>query len=144
MEIAVAELGVHENALPGQHNARIVEYHQTTTLRATADETAWCSSFVNWVVVRSGRRGTSSAAARSWLEWGTAVDPPRPGAVTVIKKKSATHDAATGSTSGFHVGFYVSHTPTHVRLLGGNQSDQVKYSNFALASYDVRGHRWPV
>ena len=34
MDIAIAELGVHEGSLPGQHSARIVEYHQTTTLKA--------------------------------------------------------------------------------------------------------------
>ena len=63
MAIAIAELGVHVDSLPGQHNARILEYHQTTTLRATDDETPWCSSFVNWVLTQSGRRGTNSAAA---------------------------------------------------------------------------------
>lgn len=45
--------------------------------------------------------------------------------------------------TGFHVGFYVSSSPTSLRLLGGNQSDQVKYSNFALEKYDVKGHYWP-
>jgi hypothetical protein len=65
MEIATAELGVHENSLSGRHNARIIEYHQATTLRATTDETAWCSSFVNWVFRQSGRTGTNNAAARS-------------------------------------------------------------------------------
>ena len=28
--------------------------------------------------------------------------------------------------------------------LGGNQHDQVKFSNFFLTSYEVRGYRWPV
>ncbi len=60
MDIATAELGVHEDSLPGQHNARIVEYHQTTTLKATDDETPWCSSFVNWVMKQSGRSGTNA------------------------------------------------------------------------------------
>jgi len=57
MDIAVAELGVHEDSHPGQHNSRILEYHQTTTLKATTDETPWCSSFVNWVMIQSGRQG---------------------------------------------------------------------------------------
>ena len=38
MAIAIAELGVHVDSLPGQHNARILEYHQTTTLRATDEK----------------------------------------------------------------------------------------------------------
>lgn len=143
MAIAEAEVGVRENAAAGQHNKRILEFHKSTTLRATEDEVPWCSSFVNWVMVESGRTGTKSAAAKSWLNWGTALDTPRLGAVTVIKKKTGGADKATGSSSGFHVGFYVSATDTHLRLLGGNQSDSVKYSNFQLSKYDVKGYRWP-
>jgi uncharacterized protein (TIGR02594 family) len=143
VDIAIAELGVHENAAPGQHNKRIIEYHSATSLRATTDETPWCSSFVNWVMAQGGYRGTNNALARSWLDWGTGLTTSRVGAVTVIKKKSASSDAATGSLTGFHVAFYVSSTPAMLRLLGGNQGDRVKYSNFLLSSYDIRGYRWP-
>ena len=143
MPIAVAELGIAENARPGEHTQRILEYHKTTTLKATTDETPWCSSFVNWVMIQAGYRGTNSAAAKSWLNWGKPLDAPREGAITVIRKKGGTGDAATGSTSGYHVAFYLASTATHVRLLGGNQRDQVKESNYALAEYDVKGYRWP-
>jgi uncharacterized protein (TIGR02594 family) len=141
LQIAAAELGVHENSSPGQHTTRILEYHQTTTLRATADETAWCSSFVNWVVQQSGGRGTNSAAAKSWLNWGASATTPRAGDIVVIKRKKGGFTSATGSTSGYHVGFYVSSTRTHIRILGGNQHDSVTYSNFSLSSYDVQGYR---
>ena len=144
MAVAEAELGIHEDSLPGQHNQRIIEYHKTTTLKATTDETPWCSAFVNWVMTKAGYRGTNSALARSWLDWGKALQTPQVGAITVIKRKGATSDSATGSATGFHVAFYVSSTPTHIRLLGGNQSDQVKYSNFSLQSYEVKGYRWPL
>jgi uncharacterized protein (TIGR02594 family) len=143
MATAVAELGVHEESLPGQHNRRIIEYHSTTTLRATDDETPWCSSFVNWVMKTAGYRGTNSAAAKSWLDWGIKLTTPQNGAIVVIKRKKSGTDHATGSSSGFHVGFWVSETSTHIRLLGGNQSDQVKYSNFSLSGYEVKGYRWP-
>lgn len=92
---------------------------------------------------KAGYQGTKSAAAKSWLEWGAALAPPKAGAITVIKKKGQSSDAATGSTTGFHVGFWISQAGTSVRLLGGNQSDSVKYSNFSLSSYEIRGHRWP-
>ncbi len=143
LDIAVAELGVHEDSVQGAHTARIVEYHQTTTLRATDDETPWCSSFVNWVMRQSGRAGTNSALARSWLNWGTAVTDPSPGAVVVIKKTTPGTTRATGSTTGFHVGFYITKSQSYVRILGGNQSDQVKYSNFMLSAYEVKGYRVP-
>jgi uncharacterized protein (TIGR02594 family) len=143
MQVAAAELGVHENSLPGQHTQRIVEYHKTTTLKATTDETPWCSSFVNWVLMKAGVAGTNSAAAKSWLTWGRPIDPPRLGAVTVIKRKGMTQDQATGSASGFHVGFYVSSTASQVELLGGNQGNQVSRRGFSMTKYDIRGHRWP-
>jgi uncharacterized protein (TIGR02594 family) len=143
LQIAIDELGIHEDSLPGQHNARIVEYHQTTTLKATTDETPWCSSFVNWVLKQAGYNGTNSAAAKSWLNWGVAVANPTAGVITVIRKKIPGGDAATGSSSGFHVGFFVSLSAAHIRILGGNQSNQVKYSNFSLGSYEVKGYRKP-
>lgn len=143
MQIAMAELGIHEDSLPGHHNQRIIEYHKTTTLKATTDEIPWCSSFVNWVMTKAGYKGTNSAAAKSWLDWGTSLNSPREGVITIIKRKTTGFDKATGSSSGFHVGFYVSSSLTHIRLLGGNQADQVKYSNFALNYYEVKGYRWP-
>jgi uncharacterized protein (TIGR02594 family) len=141
--IAQHEIGVHEDSLPGHHTARIVEYHSTTSLKATDDETPWCSSFVNWCMKQAGIQGTGSAAAKSWLGWGQTLQDSREGAVVVIKKKSSGSDHTTGSSSGFHVAFFVSKTQTHIRLLGGNQSDQVKYSNFSLSAYEVKGYRWP-
>lgn len=144
MDIAVAELGIHEDSVQGQQNSRIVEYHQTTSLKATDDETPWCASFVNWVIRQSGRRGTNSAAAKSWLDWGAAVAVPTMGVVAVIKKKTPGQTQATGSSSGFHVGFFISISTTQIRILGGNQGDQVKYSDFSLASYEVKGYRRPL
>ena len=144
MDIAVAELGIHEDSVQGQQNSRILEYHQTTTLKATDDETPWCASFVNWVLRQSGRRGTNSAAAKSWLDWGAAVAVPAMGVVVVIKKSTSGVTQGTGSSSGFHVGFFISMSALHIRILGGNQGDQVKYSDFSLASYEVKGYRRPL
>ncbi len=145
MDIAIAELGIHEDAAPGKHNQRVLEYHQTTTLKATTDETPWCSSFVNWVMIRAGQRGTNNALAKSWLNWGRALETPKAGAILVIQRKTTGFDSATGSWTGFHVAFFVSATPSHLQLLGGNQGHQgkVKYSNYLLSAYDLRGARWP-
>ncbi|HEX5760734.1 MAG TPA: TIGR02594 family protein [Thermoanaerobaculia bacterium] len=67
-------------------NPRIVEYHRTTSLRATDDEVPWCSAFVNWCMREAGLRGTGSAAARSWLTWGSRLATPRRGCVTVLRR----------------------------------------------------------
>jgi uncharacterized protein (TIGR02594 family) len=147
MGIADAEFGVHRDMI--QHrNARIIEYLKTTTLGAAdanTDSTAWCSAFVNWVITKSGRSGTKNALAASWLDWrnGRTLDPPTFGSIVVIKKKNATSDAQTGSHTGNHVGFCVSYSPVHLRMLGGNQGNAVSLASFNLQTWGIRGAMWP-
>ncbi|WP_028886308.1 TIGR02594 family protein [Teredinibacter turnerae] len=142
-DIAVAEIGVKELLGIEKNNQRIIEYHSTTTLGAKTDEIPWCSSFVNWVMRQAGFEGTNNALAKSWLDWGSVVTTPQKGDVVVIKRKNATNDARTGSSSGYHVGFYVTSSNVVISLLGGNQSNSVKKSNFMLRSYDIAGFRRP-
>lgn len=128
-QIAKQELGVHET--PGSAaTQRIIEYHATTTLKATSDEVSWCSSFVNWCVVQTGLKGTNSAAARSWLDWGNVVDQPLEGDIVIFKR---------GATPSGHVAFFVKSSGDLVYVLGGNQSDQVKISAYKRG--DVLGYR---
>jgi uncharacterized protein (TIGR02594 family) len=120
-EIAKAELGTTE--VPGtQNNPRILEYHATTTLKATTDEVPWCSSFVNWCCVQAGIKGTNSAAARSWLKWGKQLKQPVEGCVAVFKRGS---DPAAG-----HVAFFVKQDGDFIYVLGGNQGGTVKISKY--------------
>lgn len=141
LEIAVAEIGQKE--MRGGENPRIVEYHDTTTLSANEDEVPWCSSFVNWCLKQAGIIGTNSAAAKSWLLWGRKIEQPEKGCICVIRQKKSGNDAATGSASGYHVGFWINEEAGHLRLLGGNQSAQVKISSFNLANYEICGYRMP-
>ena len=122
LEIAKGELGVHETPGP-EATARIVEYDQTTTLKATSDEVPWCSSFVNWCLAQVEVEGTNSAAAISWAEWGQETDSPMPGDITVFQWASGGH----------HVAFFVSYNAETdvVQVLGGNQHDKVCYANFS-------------
>lgn len=140
LTIARAEIGVKEIPGPGDH-PRIVEYHATTSLRATDDEVPWCSSFVSWCLKQAGIVGTNSAEAISWAKWGSAC-APQLGAITVIRHKRRP-DSTTGSASGNHVGFLVGADLAHVRLLGGNQADMVKESSFPLDRFEVLAYRWP-
>lgn len=132
LEIAEKEIGVVE--VPGAgDNPRIIEYHKATTLKATDDSVPWCSSFVNWCMREAGKTGTGSAAARSWLNWGRKLDAPIVGCITVLKR--------AGSPSNGHVAFYVAEAGSNIRLLGGNQSDQVKISSFPKSM--LLSYRWP-
>jgi uncharacterized protein (TIGR02594 family) len=142
LDIAEGELGTVEKR--GGENPRIIEYHDTCTLHAKEDEIAWCSSFVNWCMKKAGVKGTNSAAAKDWLDWGTPLSAPQVGCVCVIKQKGKKKsDQSTGTTSGYHVGLWMKTENGRVFLLGGNQGDQVKISSFGLGSYEICGYRWP-
>ena len=133
LDIARGELGVQELASAAA-NPRIVEYLRSTTLdggAAFTDETPWCSAFANWCVERAGHAGTDSAWARSWLTWGKPTTFPSVGCIVVLQR-----DANKG-----HVGFFVSRTPTRVRLLGGNQQNRVCEADYPLAH--LLGYRAP-
>lgn len=130
LEIAIKEKGVKE--VKGGENPRIIEYHSCTTLKATEDETPWCSAFMNWVMKEAGLPYTKSAAARSWLNWGTALGEPKEGCVVVLKR---------GAPPSAHVTLWVNGENGVFAGLGGNQGDMVKVSIFKNA--DVLGYRWP-
>jgi uncharacterized protein (TIGR02594 family) len=129
-------------------DSRIREYHGATTMGEKSDEVAWCSSFVNWVIARAGQKGTRSAAAASWVDWGATTDPRR-GAVVVIYNAKAANSAL--SRSGNHVGFLIEDVGWGWKLLGGNQGDMVKESCFSMVkescfskkSWTLKAVRWP-
>lgn len=134
LDVAVGELvrGVAE--IPGVgHNVRILEYHQATSLRAADDETPWCSSFVNWCLRQKWIRGTNSARARSFEEWGRPIGPT-PGAIAVLWR------GLPGGATG-HVGFYLGETAQSVILLGGNQGNSVSVALYPKSR--VLTFRWP-
>jgi uncharacterized protein (TIGR02594 family) len=139
--VAIARKEQGQIEIPGpEHNPRIIEYHAATTLRASSDETAWCSSFVNWCMQRAGITGTRSATAASWIHWGKACCA-KPGAITIIYNCRAAGSKLT--PSGYHVAFLTQETASHLHLLGGNQKDMVRISHYPKSSWQVKGYRWP-
>lgn len=132
LKIAIKEMGISEIS-GNKSNSRIIEYHSKTSLKATSDEVPWCSSFVNWCLDKSGFLGTNSAAARSWLSWGQRINFPAKGCVVILSR-------GKNPMQG-HVGFFLGIKNDFVSILGGNQSDSVKISNFPISS--IIGYRWP-
>ena len=47
----------------------------------------WCADFMNYVIKKSGAKGTQSRAARSFLEYGKRLDSPRVGAIVIFARK---------------------------------------------------------
>lgn len=128
LTIAENERGVKEMA-GSAANPRIIQYHATTKLKATSDEVPWCSSFVNWVMSQAKYPTTRSAAAKSWADYGREAIPQL-GVIAVFRRQG-----------GNHVGFYYGETATGVRVLGGNQSNEVNVRLYRKS--DLIGYRLP-
>lgn len=173
LTIARTQIGVTENRLmlpfslqlPWRDSPDVMDYHSTTDAKDTNDETAWCSSFVNWVITKSGRKGTDRAMAKSWLTWehGVEVTTPQEGDLVIIR--NALKDRRDPDTKGnllykpgYHVGFFISRNKDKITILGGNQGEEGKASvnetNYLLAQendpdsvlkgkYVVKGYRRP-
>ncbi|AXK83703.1 TIGR02594 family protein [Pseudolabrys taiwanensis] len=47
----------------------------------------WCADFMNFVFKKAGAKGTSSRAARSFLQYGKKLDGPRVGAIAIMWRK---------------------------------------------------------
>ncbi len=125
--ISIAEKELGQTEVAGKkHNERIIEYHATTG-GATTDENPWCASFVNWVLTQSGFEGAGSAWTHDWKKWGDGLPKPAVGSVAFIDWGKID---PTKNGKG-HVGFVVGKTAKNrIVLLGGNQSDQVRYTAF--------------
>ncbi|MCX2683371.1 TIGR02594 family protein [Campylobacter sp. MIT 21-1685] len=119
-KIARAELGVLEIE-KAEYNPRIIEYHSTTTGKFQDDETPWCSSFVNWVITQAGLKGTNSARAASWKNWGQKLDKPAYGCIGVKIRANGTGYVA------FIIGVL---NNKNLVGLGGNQADSVNCSDY--------------
>ncbi|HEX9936946.1 MAG TPA: TIGR02594 family protein [Longimicrobium sp.] len=130
--VAWGERGQKEHSGPGD-NPRILQYQTACSYNACDEDVPWCSSFANWVMKQAGIKGSGEASARSWARWGQKLDQPRRGAIVVLTRP--------GSPTNGHVAFYVGEEGNRVKLLGGNQENQVKISYYDKSR--VLGYRWP-
>lgn len=129
LTVARSKIGVREIS-GAKNNPEIVGFHGHTGLSANDDETPWCASFACSCLEHAGFKSPHSAAAISFLSWGKKLAVPKIGCIVVMSRPG-----------GNHVGFYVGGDSQTVKLLGGNQSDQVKVSSFQKSI--VKGYRWP-
>lgn len=130
---AWAELGVRE--IPGDANApEILRYFRDAGDDDVKTETTpWCAAFAGAMLKRAGVSNTGSLLARSYLEWGTALDDARLGAIAVFSR-------GDDPTAG-HIGFVIGEAAGKLYLLGGNQSDAVTVASFDKSR--LLGLRWP-
>jgi uncharacterized protein (TIGR02594 family) len=114
-EIAATQLGKRE----APDRAALQDYLKTGGVNLDPATLAWCAAFVNSSLGQAGIKGTGSNLARSFLNYGEAVDQPQKGDIAVFSR---------GDPMGpyGHVGFFEGYDPDgRIRVLGGNQSDSV-------------------
>jgi uncharacterized protein (TIGR02594 family) len=119
-------------------NPRIVEMFRVAGVpdepAFRSDETAWCAAFTNACLRCAGYQGTQSALASSFATFGTDLGrTPQPGCVVLFKPMA---EGASG-----HVAFFVADDGDSIKVLGGNQSNQVKVTSFSKNKW--RAYRWP-
>jgi uncharacterized protein (TIGR02594 family) len=132
LAVAFKELGVQE--VPGKgtafSNPRIGEYLKVVG-KISADNIPWCSAFTNWCMTQVRIKPSGSAMARSWLKWGVPTSFKR-GAIVVLQTSPPPHG---------HVGFALEETSSHIKVLGGNQSDKVMIKDYKKSL--LIEYRWP-
>lgn len=115
--IAKRYVGLHER----KHTGKLKKYIGVNPRR-----TPWCGAFVATVSKRAGKKVPSGhLKAANWKRVGKGVSlkNARKGDIVVIRTKR-----------GYHVGFYVGRKNGRVQVLGGNQSNMVKVSNYRVGS----------
>lgn len=131
LDLARAQLGVKEVAGAGNSNT-ITGYFQASVQQKHPDSVPWCAAFVGAMLADTGYVGTGSLMARSYLDWGTELTKPVPGAIVIFKR---------GAAPAGHVAFVDAVTSSSLKCIGGNQSDAVTIASFSRTS--VLGYRWP-
>lgn len=126
LDLAKAEVGTLEWAQGD--NPKVVAYYRDAGYpEVKHDSVAWCAAFVGAMLKRAGIKPSGSLLARSYLEWGKAVDPTnaQPGDIGVIPR---------GASWQGHVFIIEKVIGKTVHGIGGNQADSVSRAKFPVSS----------
>lgn len=137
LNLARLEIGTAEVPGPAD-NPVIAKYWSDAGVGDVAmgqDEVPWCAAFVGAMLARAHQPGSRAANARSYDKWGRALNSPCLGCVVVLSRPPVSWQG--------HVAFYLGtdRGARRVRVLGGNQGDQVAIGDFSLDR--VVAWRWP-
>lgn len=131
LAIALQEMFVKEIS-GGVDNPRILEYFAKVGHEwVKEDETAWCAAFLGFCLEEAGLPSTRKLNARSYLTYGQPTTKPEVGDIVVLWRNDR---------KGWqgHVGFYINEDENGIRILGGNQANQVniqEYPRYRLLQY---------
>lgn len=121
-DLAEDMLGKHQASHANVLGSFFEKYAGTTI---DPRRTPWCAAFANAILGKQGLEGTGKLTARSFLNWGEKTDSPTQGDVVVFWR---------GDPNGWqgHVGFFAGFDDNgNVKVLGGNQSNQVSIQTYS-------------
>ena len=107
---------------------RIKDYSQSTSSKATVDDTPWSSDYLCWVLEICGYKTPRSSSSRSFLNYGKRLAVPRVGAIGVFQQGKDMWNAVCGFVIGVSV--------KHITMISCNE----------VRSFDKKkllGLRWP-
>ena len=131
-QIAERFTGIKEVA--GQiSNPQILAILQLDNRWPRDDSVPWCSGFINYIAWLLGLNRTKSLRARSWLkEQIVCMSDAEIGFdLVILKRGRGIQPGPEVINAPGHVGFFAGWNNKYVRLLGGNQKDTVKISNYS-------------
>lgn len=126
-DIARSYIGTTEGQGPLDNPVIIEMYASVGQNHVEHDTVAWCAAFVGHCLEKAGIRSTRKLNARSYLDWGVAVEPSdaRQGDIGIIPR----------GTTGWqgHVFFIDRIEGAWVWGLGGNQDDAVNVKRYPVS-----------
>ena len=141
--------GWAENGPGRPGNPKIMACYRSVGQKTdSSDQTAWCAGFAGYALKTNCLPAIQTLSSRAYKGYGTSIplnDPSlwRFNDVVVFKSNSKPGQG--------HVGFYRGYDPTtrRIRVLGGNQGNTLKLSNFLFddpntLTVDYIGRNWTV
>jgi len=138
LQVANAFLGASENN--SQQAGLLAEFFRESVgwnvsgADLTQPQNAWCAAFANSVLSATGLETNTPnvLGAAAFANWGSAVYTPGSGVGSISNIQPGDVAVFKWPTGGNHVGFVQSVQGDTINVLGGNQSDSVKVSNYKL------------
>ena len=114
-------------------NQHLLDFLAATSYpKGTSDEVPWCSAFLVWIFQQCGIKTNATAAAISWLGFGSQISEPVIGDVVVL-------GWPVSGPINHHVGLFIREVADGIYILAGNQDNTVDIALWK--KQDVLGYR---
>lgn len=112
----------------GSLRNKIIIYHKIGGGIDANYKTPWCASFVNWVLNSLKISNIKTPSSQEMKKYLDKIDNAKYGSILILSQ----YDKFGNKTGKGHITFIVSKTNTKYKCLGGNQNDEIKYSEYYI------------